>query len=241
MKKISRLFLLGAMLMVLLTAACAAEEGSTPTLVGTDIPGEEDMTETPPGTEISETATGDGTTTVDETATSDGSLTPDATDGTATQATADGSPTADTTTTPGIPVTGPDIVLVECQFCVDTWAHALLILPDTATFEIVSPAPATTTSTTAQSTDPRCSTVEVNNGRQVVLCSGPEMTPITLNICTDTNSCTDFPVDLLACPETQQPNQPQSTPEAGGTDTTSTPSVVISTATSSDTTATATP
>ena len=204
--KVSRFFLFTSLILVLLTAACAAEDGTTPTLVGTTLPGEDGLTSTPFGTETTEaetaataeTATGDGTAIVDGTATADGSPTAAVTDGTATA--------AGTTQTPGIPVTGPepDIVLVECQFCVDTWAHALLVLPDTATFEIISPAPAVTTSTNA-STEPNCSTVEVNNGRQVVLCSGPEMTPITLNICTDVNTCTDFPIDLLACPLTQQP------------------------------------
>lgn len=240
---VSRFFVFASLILVLLTAACAAEEGTTPTLVGTTIPGEDDLTGTPfetETTETAETATGDGTSVVDGTPTADGSPTA-ATDGAATQATAVGSPTAGTTQTPSIPVTGPDILLVECQFCVDTWAHALLVLPDTATFEIVSPAPATTASTNAQATTPNCSTVEVNNGRQVVLCSGPEMTPITLNICTDVNTCTDFPIDLLACPLTQQPGtgagtavpnqtQPAGTDEAGAT-TTPTSGVVISTAT----------
>jgi hypothetical protein len=104
------------------------------------------------------------------------------------------------TRTPGIPVTGQDIMLVECQFCVDTRAHALLVLPDTATFQITSPA---VTANTTTDTQPTCTTVEINNGRQVVLCSGPELTPLVVNICTDASHCTDFPVDLLACPLTQ--------------------------------------
>lgn len=238
--KVSRFFVLTSLILVLLTAACAADEGTTPTLVGTILPGEGDLTGTPfetETTETAETATGDGTVVVDGTATADGSPTVAATDADATAA---GSPTTGTTQTPGIPVTGPDIVLVECQFCVDTWAHALLVLPDTATFEIVSPAPAITTSTTADTT-PNCSTVEVNSGRQIVLCSGPETTPLTLNICTDVNTCTDVPINLMACPLDQQPGtgagttdpsqtQPAGTEDAAAT-TTSTPGVVISTAT----------
>ena len=92
-------------------------------------------------------------------------------------------------------------MLVECQFCVDNRAHALLVLPDKATFKITSPASATTTTADAQ---PSCTTVEVINGRQIVLCSGPEMTPLMVNICADGSNCTDFPVDLLACPLTQE-------------------------------------
>jgi hypothetical protein len=234
MKRISRLLLFGALILVLLTAACGAEEGTPITSYpGPSTPGGDDLdlTGTPfDGIETTETA---------ETATEEaGTPTVDATDSAAMQVTATGSPAVDTTQTPGIPVTGADVILVECQFCVDTRAHALLVLPDTATFEIVSPAPAITTSTTAVDTESRCSTVEVNNGRQVVLCSGPEMSPLVVNICTTANTCTDFPVDLLACPLTQQggtavPDQTQTTPAVDGTEptSTSTPSIVISTAT----------
>jgi hypothetical protein len=200
--KRTRLLFMGAMILVLITAACAAEEGTTPTGVGTSFPSEETST-----AESTETATAEETATeVLETPTL--SLT----EPVSTLPTLSGTQTSGT---PGIPVTGADIVLVEYQFCVDTMAHALLVLPDTATFEITSPPASTTTSSTSvTATTPICTTVEVNNGRQVVLCSGPEMTPLTLNICTDANTCTDFPVDLLACPLVQSstavPNQTQS-------------------------------
>lgn len=219
MKKFSRLLLCGVTILVLITAACTAE-GTTPTLVGTALPGE--ATDTPFGavTETTGTAeTGTATTSTAETAVE--TATVSATD---TEAASTSTTQTAGTGTPGIPITG-EIVLVECQFCVDTMAHALLVLPDTATFSIVSPAPSTTTSTTSvASTTPNCTTVEVNNGRQVVLCSGPEMTPMTLNICTDANTCTDFPVDLLACPLSAQPtvaatNTSDNTPSAGATDT----------------------
>jgi len=242
MKKFSRLFLFGTLILVLLTAACGAEEGATPTsLLGTVVPGDDlDLTGTPiDGVETTESVeTAEGT----ETATGDlETPTVSVTDDAATQVTATDSPDVDTTQTPGVPVTGVDFILVECQFCVDTWAHALLVLPDTAAFEVVSPPPTTTTSTTSQANEAGCSTVEVNNGKQVVLCSGPEMTPLILNICTDVNTCTDFPVDLLACPDAPGSSQLQSTPGTDATGSTSTPSVVISTATASDITATATP
>ena len=242
MNKISRLFLFGTLILVLLTAACAAEQGTTPTAVGTTVTDEE--TSTPLATETAGTAETETATTA-ETAT-EALETPTAseTDAVSTQATADGTAaaaqTAGTPGTPQVPVTGVDIVLVECQFCVDTMAHALLVLPDTATFEITSPPTTTTTSTTSVSaTSPNCTTVEVNNGKQVVLCSGPEMTPITLNICTDSLTCTDFPIDLLACPLAQTgtavPNQTQepgstNTPTGPGTgdgDPTTTPTLEI--------------
>ncbi len=217
MRKFSRLLLCGAAILVLLTAACAAEQG-TPTLIGTSLP---EATSTPFGasTEVSgtaETATTGTAETATVSTTDTASVSTSATQTTGTQTAGTG--------TPGIPVTG-EIVLVECQFCVDTMAHALLVLPDTATFEIISPPPASTTSTTSvASTAPTCTTVEVNNGRQVVLCSGPEMTPLTLNICTDANNCSDFPIDLLACPLVAQATvaattTTNNTPAAGATDT----------------------
>jgi hypothetical protein len=230
MKKVSRLFLLGAMVLVLLTAACAAEQGTTPTIVGTIVPDLE--TSTPLGTDATaETAT---TTTGElETPTLSGTDTGPTAVGTASTS------TTQTSVTAVVPVTGPEIVLIECQFCVDTVAHALLVLPDTATFEITSPPTTTTTSTTSVSaTTSTCTTVEVNNGRQVVLCSGPEMTPLTLNICTNGTTCTDFPVDLLACPFVETTTAVPDQTQPSGTDTgtgsstsTSTPSFTISTPT----------
>jgi len=239
MKRNSHLFVLFALIFLLLTSACGAQQGSAPTLVGTLLPGNNELTSTPmaPTETIGTTATamGSETATAAETSITTGLETAtDSGDSVSTQASSVG-----TTQTPGIPVTGQDIVLVECQFCVDTQAHALLVLADSATFKIVSPAATTTTSSTTNPA-PACTTVEVNNGKQVVLCSGPEMTPLVVNICTDANTCTDFPVDLLACPLTQgvsgtnvTPVQTIGTPTNVGTlvSPTLNPGVVISTAT----------
>ena len=187
MRKFSRVFVFGALALVLLTAACNAASGTTPTPGGTLLP-LETSTLSPVGG-ITATVTA-------------GSETPTAaTQSVATIATSAiiGSPAASQTA--GIPVTGSEIQLVQCQFCVDNIAHALLVLPDTATFSIVSPAPSTTTNGTTINTG--CSTIEVNNGKQVVLCNGLEKTSLTLNICVGSN-CTNLPVQLMACPVTQQ-------------------------------------
>src|SRR5215216_5316640 len=206
MKKVSRVFLFGALILVLLTAACGAEGGTTPASLAT-LPGAEETSTPPGGVDMTQTA-GTGTATTAETSTA-GPETPTVS-GTENVST----PTIGATKTAGIPVTGVDIVLVECQFCVDTLAHALLVLPDTATFEVAT----STTSTTAETVKTNCSTIEVNNGKQVVLCSGQEKTPVILNICTDANSCTNFPVDLQPCP-LKQPDTaaPTKTEEAPGT------------------------
>jgi hypothetical protein len=220
MKKFSRYSLFLALFLVLLTAACGAEQGASPTAVGTLLPTtNSDLTSTPFGPTVTigttPTATGSGSIVPADTSTP-GQETATVSSGGAgsTQAVATQATTLGSARTPGIPVTGQDIMLVECQFCVDTRAHALLVLPDTATFQITSPAPTTTTTTDMQ---PTCTTVEVDNGRQVVLCSGPEMTPLVVNICTDASHCTDFSVDLLACPLTQGSSVTTQTPGIGGT------------------------
>jgi hypothetical protein len=223
MKKFSRYSLFLALILALLTTACGAEQGTTPTIVGTLLPENHDLSSTPisPTETIgtTPTPTGSGSAITDETTTN--SLeTPtvsasgaDSTQVAGTQASSPGD-----TQTAVVPVTGQDIMLVECQFCVDTRAHALLVLPDTATFKITSPASSTTSTADAQ---PSCTTVEVINGRQIVLCSGPEMTPLVVNICADASNCTDFLVDLLACPLTQEgtvsPAAMQKAPATGGT------------------------
>jgi len=206
MKKISRIFLFGALAIILLAAACAPEEG-TPTTVGTLGPDNEtvvpgDLTGSP-----SPAAT-EGTVTVETTST------------VATLETT--TPTADTTQltptnttqTPSIPVTG-DVILLECQFCINSMGHALLVIPETATFEMT---------TTATGTDMGCNTVDTFDGKQVVLCRGEENTSLTLNICTDGN-CTELAVDLQACPvsNTPQPGTATNTPTPGAVTDTATP------------------
>lgn len=221
MKKFSRYPLFLALILVLLMTACGAEQGNSPTAVGTLLPENNDLTSTPFGPTVTigttPTATGSGAIVTSETP-STILETPTAGAGglILTPAVGTQAPAASPglTRTPGIPVTGQEIMLVECQFCVDTRAHALLVLPDTATFQITSPA---VTANTTADTQPTCTTVEINNGRQVVLCSGPEMTPLVVNICTDASTCTDFPVNLLACPLTQGAPAATQTPGTDGT------------------------
>lgn len=238
MKKFSRLFLIGSLVLILLTAACGANQTAVPTLINT-LPALE--TSTPAGAETTTTAE-TATTETPATATLTGSETAtlSGTQSVSTQVTSDvGSPAAGTSQTPGIPVTGADINLVDCQFCIDNMAHALLVLPDTATFQIVSSSTSTTTNATGTTINTNCSTIEVNNGQQVVLCSGLEKTPLTLNICTAANTCTNFPVQLQACPATQGStaapgtNKTQTAPQPGNGTVSVTPSpgVGVTTAT----------
>lgn len=202
-------------MLVLLTAACGANRGASPTLVGTMLPGM--ATNTPFG------GFGTGTVIATDMVPPLQTPTPAVTQSLAIPVNALGSPAAGANQTAVIPVTGLDIAPVECQFCVNNVAHALLVLPDTATFQLVSSSPTTTVGNTTTTANINCTTIEVNNGKQVVLCSGPEKTSIALNVCINSNNantCSNVPVNLLACSATQSaapaPNVPNKTPNAPG-------------------------
>ena len=98
MKKISHIFLFGALTLSLLAAACA------------------------PGEELPDVLA-QGNLTSSPTSTTDPS-----------QATA-----TNTTLTPSIPVTGPEIISLDCQYCVDNIAHAQLVIPREAKIKVISP------------------------------------------------------------------------------------------------------
>lgn len=50
------------------------------------------------------------------------------------------SPTAtNATLTPSTPGTGPEVISLDCQYCVDTIAHAQLLIPRGATIKVISP------------------------------------------------------------------------------------------------------
>ena len=177
MKKFSRLFLFGAFALILLTAGCAGDEGQqgTPSVVDTLQPGELTASPSPMATEVAGTAE---TETPSTPATVEATSTP--------------TPTAAAQETPVTTVTVADIRIVECQFCIDTMAYALLDIPAIATFEIVAPAP--------PAADTVCNVADTFNDRPVILCRAPEASSITVNICTDSNTCSETIVDLQPCP-----------------------------------------
>ena len=89
-----------------------------------------------------------------------------------------------------IPVTGVEnVVSLQCEFCVNDEAHAVFILPEAASFLVPDPLAGVT-----------CLTVQVTNGRRIVLCRGPQKTSFTLNICIDNTNCTQLPITLNPCP-----------------------------------------
>jgi hypothetical protein len=90
--------------------------------------------------------------------------------------------------TPEIPITGENVVSVQCQFCVDSEPHAILVFPDVAYFNVDSPAPVS------------CLTADVVDGRRILICHGPQATSLNLNICSDPSNCLQFPVALQTCP-----------------------------------------
>ena len=222
MNKFSRVFLFGALALVMLTAACASEEG-TPTAAETLLP--VDLTPSPAVTDDGTLPTETETPSTAETLEVTETATPDAVQLT---------PTADGSQTPSIPVTGDDVILLECQFCVDGKAHTLLVFSEDTTFEIMAPAASVAT----PGPDDGCNTVDTFNGKQLVLCRAEENTSITLNICTDANNCTELSVDLQACPvsaNTPEPGGSTNTPEPGAATPTATVETVESPTTSAPT------
>jgi hypothetical protein len=90
--------------------------------------------------------------------------------------------------TPLIPITGENVVSMQCQFCVDGETHAVLVFPDFAYFDVIASSPVS------------CLTADVVNGRRILICRGAEQTSFNLNICSDSSNCLQFPVALQACP-----------------------------------------
>ncbi len=105
------------------------------------------------------------------------------------------------TLTPVIPITGENVVTLQCQFCVDAETHAVVLLPDSATFDVSSDTPVS------------CLTASVTDGRRILICHGSSSTTFYLNICSDPANCSLFSVTLQPCPLVQA----DATPLATGT------------------------
>jgi hypothetical protein len=165
MKQLFRTALLGALIYLLLSAGCSPRKPGTTAAEATVLAAAK--TGLPFGTETQIMA-GAGT-------------------GTAL------TPLADQTEV--IPATGGGAASVLCQFCVDDVAHALLVLPPDATFNMVS----ASETTAAAGTGALCNSIETLNGKQVVLCYGGAPSTIHLNVCLNNGSCSDFPVSLELC------------------------------------------
>ena len=90
--------------------------------------------------------------------------------------------------TPIIPITGENVVEMQCQFCVNDLTHAVFIFPDFAIFDVESASPVT------------CMTAEVINGQRVLVCYGQQSTSFNLKICSDNSNCLLYPVALQPCP-----------------------------------------
>jgi len=196
MKRISNVFWFGGLTLILL-AACTGQDGSptaTATVVGTTIPGDQTATQPPLGTDSASTATA-------ATPALAGTLGVDLTATIPTSTNIEGAAATGAAQTPGVPVTGADLILLERQFCIEGMAYALLVLPDTAMFQTV----ADTATLSTPGPDMGCNTVDIYNGRQVVICRGQQNTSLNLNICVDGNSCTPLLVELQSCPQAGAP------------------------------------
>lgn len=90
--------------------------------------------------------------------------------------------------TPIIPITGENVVSLQCQFCVEDETHAVLVFPEFAYFDVVSTTPI------------GCLTADVVNGQRILICRGDQQTSFLLNVCSDPTNCLQYPVALQACP-----------------------------------------
>ena len=93
------------------------------------------------------------------------------------------------TTTALIPATGKEVVTMQCQFCVNTEPHALLILPERASFSVSEEVPGI-----------NCLTAKVENAQRVVVCRGSKRAAFTLNVCLENANCVQMPITLMDCP-----------------------------------------
>ena len=214
MKRISRVFLFGAVTVILLAAACAPAEEGTPIVPGA----------------LQDILTG--------------SPTAIATDTTATVDTSQATAT-NTTLTPSIPVTGLEVISLDCQYCVDNIAHAQLLIPREAKFEVVSPEELASASGNNNDDNNNgdngngdngededgnggddnggrlgCKTVDRFRDKKLVLCRAEENTTITLNVCLKDKTCTEVQITLQSCTPTATPS-----PFATATQTTTTTTV----------------
>jgi hypothetical protein len=98
-------------------------------------------------------------------------------------------PTATSTSIePLIPITGENVVSMQCQFCVDRATYAVLVFPDFAYFDVISSSPVS------------CFTANIVNGQRILICRGTQQTSFNLNICSDNTNCLQFSVVLQECP-----------------------------------------
>lgn len=88
-----------------------------------------------------------------------------------------------------IPITGMDVVTLQCQFCVKEEAHAVLIMSSQVFFNVSDP-----------NTGVTCFSAQEQNGRRILLCRGAQQTSFDLNVCVANDNCLRFPIILQACP-----------------------------------------
>jgi len=93
-----------------------------------------------------------------------------------------------TALTPEIPITGENVVSLQCQFCVADQTHAMLLFPAFASFDVDSSSPVT------------CLTADVVDGQRIVICRGDQSVTFNLKICANPDDCLEFPVVMQPCP-----------------------------------------
>lgn len=89
-----------------------------------------------------------------------------------------------------VPVTGQDVpASLQCQFCVNDEIHAVLLIPQAATFLVSDPVEGI-----------NCLTAQVVNDQRILICRGEQHTSFTLNVCIVGSNCSQIPLTLQTCP-----------------------------------------
>jgi hypothetical protein len=89
-----------------------------------------------------------------------------------------------------IPVTANDaFASLQCQFCVNDEIHAVLLIPQAATFLVSDPIAGI-----------NCLTAQMVNEQRIVICRGAQQTSFTLNVCIVGSACSQIPITLESCP-----------------------------------------
>lgn len=103
-----------------------------------------------------------------------------------------------------IPVTGNDFASLQCQFCVNDEIHAVLLIPQSATFLVSDPVAGI-----------NCLTAQMVDEQRIVICRGAQQTSFTLNVCIVGSACSQIPITLQSCqvtPGTGSGTQQAATP-----------------------------
>jgi hypothetical protein len=123
-------------------------------------------------------------------------------------------PLENATETPGALTPGRSMVEEWDRVCVKKVPYTILAIPETATFSVVAPDGLIEPTLEPGTINPEanaCQSVLVFDGKQIIVCSGPQDTTITMRV-TNGGLTEDFDVPFKVCPLKPEPKNPPTTP-----------------------------